>query len=573
MLSQVSSDSRLRTISIVFLLLATGIVARLFALQILQHEYYSTFALNNHEIYEKLHPRRGQIYFKDDRTGDEYAAAVNRQYHTVYAVPKDILKSDVGKIAEKISEIFAYDETKKNSLREKLSKENDPYEPIEKKVTDEIMQKIEAEKFTGIFSVMEEQRFYPENELASSILGFYGFDKDGNPTGRYGVEGYWEKILAGKGGFLMGEMGAKGSWIPLAGRISQDAENGADIILTIDRALEYNTCEMLKKGWEEYGAKSATMIMMDPKTGAVLAMCSFPDFNPNEYSKVEDFNSYNNTAVYTPYEPGSVFKPLTMAMGIDQNLLDPHTTFTDPCERKIDDFTIHNALDKCYGKVTMTEVLEKSINTGMIWVEEKLGIEKFRHYLDKFGFGQKTGIGIDTESAGDISPLQKKSAIYGAVASFGQGFTATPIQLAVAYSALANEGFMPKPYVVSEIRRESGIEKTEPVTIDQVVSARTAKLITGMMVSVVEEGHGQKAKLDKYFLAGKTGTAQIPGKGGYSEETNHTFCGYAPANNPKFVLVVKFEAPQRDWAEETALPVFKDIAEFALKYYGVKGDR
>ncbi|MFH2018612.1 MAG: hypothetical protein ABII98_01330 [bacterium] len=189
----------------------------------MQHEYYSTFALSNHEIYEKLHPRRGQIFFKDARTGDEYAAAVNRQYHTVYAVPYEISKEDVQNIADKIAVILVYDETKKKALIEKISKDNDPYEPIEKKVTDEIMQKIEEEKLKGIYSVQEEQRYYPENEVAASVLGFFGFDKDGNPTGRYGVEGYWDEILAGKSGFLFGEKGAKGSWIPLAGECAVSA--------------------------------------------------------------------------------------------------------------------------------------------------------------------------------------------------------------------------------------------------------------------------------------------------------------------------------------------------------------
>jgi len=399
-------------------------------------------------------------------------------------------------------------------------------------------------------------------------------NKDGNPAGLYGLEGYLDKQLAGKSGFLQAEKGAQGGWISLAGRTTEDAENGADIVLTIDRAIEYKACERLKAGWKEYGAKTASLVMLEAKTGAVLAMCNYPDFNPNEYSKAGDLRDYNNNTIFTPYEPGSVFKPITMAAAVDLNLLGPNTTFTDPCERRIDDFTIHNALDKCYGVQTMTGVLENSINTGMIWVEEKMQGNQFVDYVKKFGFGEKTGISLETEEAGNISSLDKKGHIYKAVGSFGQGLTATPLQLATAFTALANEGQMMKPFVVGETRYSDGRkEKTEPQVVGQVISPRTAKLLTGMLVAVVEKSQDRGAKIDEYYIAGKTGTAQIPGKGGYTEDTNHTFVGYAPANNPKFVMVVKFDAPQRPWAESTAAQVYKDVAKFTLKYFGIKGER
>lgn len=575
MIHQVNkSDNHITAIAVVFLIFALVIIARLFVLQILEHNYYSTFALSTHEIYKRLYPERGQIYFQDSRNGKEYPAAINRQYYLLYAVPKEIPTAQVASTTDVLAEILQYktDEEKK-TLSDKLNKYNDPYEPIAKKLTDETIELIKSKNLTGIYSTAQTFRFYPEEELASNILGFCRAD-DNEQSGSYGIEGYWDKVLAGKGGFFSGQKGAFGNWITLSDNTKVEAENGPDMILTIDRNLEYQACAYLKEGWIEYGAKSATLVIMEPKTGAVLAMCSYPDFNPNKYSEVKDVSSYNNTSVFTPYEPGSVYKPITLAMGIDLDLFGPQTTFTDPCERKIDGYTIHNAEDKCYGTITMTQVLENSVNTGLMWAEDLIGRERFYDYTKKFGFGEKTGIEMNTEMSGNISSLEKKGKVYAAVASFGQGITATPIQLATAYSALANEGNLPKAHLVSELRWPNGkVEKTEIPAPTPVVSPRAAKLVAGMLVSVVEKGHSKQAHFDNYYIAGKTGTAQIAGEGGYTDETNHTFAGFGPVNNPKIVAIIKYEAPQRAWAESTATVTFRKIMDFAIKYYGLQEER
>ena len=223
----------------------------------------------------------------------------------------------------------------------------------------------------------------------------------------------------------------------------------------------------------------------------------------------------------------------------------------------------------------MTGVLENSINTGVIWVEEKMGNPAFLNFVEKFGFGKKTGIALNSESAGDVSALEKKGQIFGAVGSFGQGITATPLQLAVAYSALANGGNLLKPYIVQEIRYPDGrVEKTAPKVTEEVISPRTSKLISGMLASVVDHGQAKYGAVKGYFVAGKTGTAQIAGKGGYSQnDTNHTFAGFAPADNPKFVLIVRYEKPQRAWADSTAAPTFADMAKFVLEYYNIPKER
>lgn len=569
-----TEDKSLRVVSVIFLLFAAAVLVRLFVLQIIEYKYYSTLALNSHEIYKQLFPTRGSIYIQDTRNHTEYPIAINRPYYLLYAVPRDIPVSDISSTTDFLSNLLQFSPEKKVDLHQKLSKSNDPYEPIAKKVPDDIKDQISSANIKGVNYSSQQFRYFPEQGLAANVIGFLGSDSNGFPVGRYGIEGYWEKELAGKSGFLAGERGALGSWISLAGRTVRQAQDGDNLLLTIDRTLEYKACERLRQGFEEYEAKSAALVIMEPSTGAILTMCSLPDFDPNNYGQVTDPAAYNNTTIFTPYEPGSVFKPITMAAALDMGLVSPGTTYVDTGERIIDGYRIHNALDKKYGLVTMTNVLENSINTGMIFVEEKLGRENFQNYVEKFGFGKRTGIELSTEVAGDISSFGKKAAIYHANGSFGQGFSATPLQLVTAYAALANNGKMPKPYIVSEVRHADGrVDKTEPRILDEVISPRADDLITGMLVSVVEKTYKNVVKLPGYYIAAKTGTAQIAEGGKYIDATNHTFIGYFPANNPKFVMLVKYEAPDRLWAEQTAAPVFKDIAKFALDYYGIPAEK
>ncbi len=568
-------NQQLKYIAYFFILATIVIIGKLFVLQIVQAEYYRTFALTAHEIYKQLHPKRGEVFFQDTRTKQEYPAAINRQYFLIYAVPKEIKPEMASSTIDKLIQILSLPETDREILNKKFAKTNDLYEPVTKKIDGDTVDKLKAEKLSGIYFTPQEYRYYPEENLAAPILGFCRLNDDGTQQiGSYGIESYWNKILTGHKGFISGERGALGSWITMALHSQVNAKDGADLLLTIDRSLENKACDLLQKGMEEYQAKSASLVMMNPKTGAILAMCSLPDFNPNKYSEVKDLRSFSNNTIFVPYEPGSVFKPITMAAGIDLGLVSPNTTFNDPCVRVINGYSIHNAQNKCYGTKTMTEVLENSINTGMIYVEEKIGHERLGDYSKKFGFGEKTGIELGPEAAGDISSLDRKGEIFGAVGSFGQGLTVTPIQIAAAYSAIANKGLLPKPYIVAETRYPNGQKDITTVEkSNQVISERSAKLMSGMLTSVVEN-HYKIAKVKGYYVAGKTGTAQIPENGKYSaERTNQTFAGFAPATDPKFVLVVKYEEPQRQWAEQTSLFVFRDLMKFALQYYAVPNDR
>ncbi|MEK7625115.1 MAG: penicillin-binding protein 2, partial [Patescibacteria group bacterium] len=475
------SEKRLRIVSLGFLALAIWIVARLFILQIIERDFYLLFASNTHEISQQIHPDRGEIFFKDAKNGLEFPAAINKTFYLVYASPKIILASDVVSTTNRLATILSFDEAQKGALLEKLSERGSSYKVVVKKVSEAVGLGLKADNLPGIFLVEKKDRYYPEENLAASILGFTSENDNGELTGKYGLEGFDDKLLRGRPGLTIGEKSALGSWITFADRTGIKAENGPDVLLTIDRALQNYACARLAVGYKEYEAKSATLVLMNPLTGQVLAMCSLPDFDPNNYSKVDELSAFNNTAIFTPYEPGSVFKPITMAVGLDLGLVAPDTTFVDPCLLEINGHKIRNAQQKCYGKQTMTEVLEKSINTGVVWVEDKIGNERFYNYVKKFGFGEKTGIPLNTEVSGDVSSLQKPGAIFGANGSFGQGLTVTPLQIAAAYSAIANNGKLMKPIIVDEERYSDGHhEKTSSEAVEQVISPASAHQLLGM---------------------------------------------------------------------------------------------
>ncbi|MBU2542006.1 penicillin-binding protein 2 [Patescibacteria group bacterium] len=575
-----SGDPRLRFMLGLFFIISIIIIGRLIILMIFQHSFYVALAAGSQEIYKSLFPTRGQIYIQDSRTGEEYPLAMNRDYFIVY-VDTRLIKTDeeAKSVAEKLAEIFGYDDEKKFQVYLQLNKRNDPYEPIENKVEEFIVDKLKEANLLGIAFSRSPLRYYPEGNLAVHVVGFLGKNNDGNDIGRYGIEGYWQKELAGNGGFFEGAKSVGGGRIPLAGWNFKPAENGVDILLTIDRTLQYKACKRLLEASEEYGATSASLVILEPATGKIRTMCGVPDFDPNYYNMVESVSTYNNDAIFTPYEPGSIFKPVAMVAALNEDLVTPDTYFYDSgfvdsgCTKPI-----KNAGEKIYKDQTMSGVLENSINTGMVQVVKFLGKNKFRQYVEDFGFGIKTGIELDSEASGTIDSLSQNKGdevdCYTATASFGQGLTATPLQIVSAFSAIANGGSLMKPYIVEELRYPSGkIERFYPKEIRKVLNNRSAMILSGMLVNVIDRGQASVARVDGYYIAGKTGTAQIPGPGGYTEETNHSFVGFGPVDDPKFAMIIKFEKPKREYSSTTAAPVFADIAKFILEYYQVPPNR
>lgn len=565
---------RLRIFKVIIIVVFSVLSLRLFSLQVMSHDFYSTLASDQHGIFAELFPERGTIYLNDPHSvSGTFPAAINKDLNLVYAVPRNI--EDPESMAVKVAEIL---ELEQEEVLSKLELKDDPYEPLKRRVPAETCDELREQDFSGIGFISEDYRFYPEKEYLSHVIGFVGLNEEGDRVGRYGVEGYWNEELSGEPGYLEAEKDPLGRWIGAADRSLVPAKDGSDIVLTIDRTIQYVACEKLKKAVERFEAAGGSVVILNPNTGAVMAMCGVPDFDPNNYSEVEDVASFNNPAIFEPYEPGSIFKPITMAAAIDSGKVEPNTLYEDKGEVVIGPYTIRNSDGESHGWQTMTQVLEKSLNTGTIFAVTELGPELFREYIRDFGFGQKTGIELETEAAGNVSSLDKRGDIWSATASYGQGITVTPLQMVSAFGAVANGGKLMKPHVIERIIEADDEDKNvEPEVVRQVISKRAATLVGGMLVRVVENGHGKRAGVPGYWVAGKTGTAQIAKEkeGGYEEDAfNGSFIGFAPVDDPKFVMLVKIERPQGvQWAESTAAPLFGQIADFLLNYLEIPPNR
>ncbi|MCC6638999.1 hypothetical protein IT409_00390 [Candidatus Falkowbacteria bacterium] len=570
-----TNDARIVLLQRAFLIFGCIMIAKLFFFQVVHADFYNALASDQHEIYKTLFPSRGEIFVHDTSslTGDDalYSIATNKEYSTIYAQPRFI--TDPQKVADTLAPVLG---VLPPELMSKLDKPQDPYEVLIRKVEDDVVDRVMALGIEGIKVQKETYRFYPEGDITSALTGFVSA-ADNKKVGQYSLEGYFNEELTGVAGALRSEKDVSGRWISSTAKSFKPAVDGSDIILTIDKNIQYFTCSTLYKRAEEYQATSATAIVADPFTGKIMAMCSYPTYDPNEYSKVEDIRAYNNTAIYEAYEPGSIFKPITMAAALDMGAVTPSTTYIDNGEVKIDRFTIRNSDKKAHGKVDMVEVLNQSLNLGMIFTVQQLGVSNFKQYLENFGFGKKTGIMMNTESAGNISSLEKKGDIYSFTASFGQGITVTPLQMIQALSVLANGGYLIKPYVVEKVITNGNETVYESKAQKRVLDEKTSTLIGGMMGSVIKYGFGQKAQVPGYSIAGKTGTAQIPDfeRGGYSTKVNHSFVGYGPIDNPAFVMIVKFEDPKNagNFAESTAAPTFGEIAKDVLHYLRIPTDQ
>lgn len=543
------------------------IIFRLVDLQILKRDFYQALASESQQFSQDLLPVRGEI-FTNDKDGNIYPVASNLDLYLVYAEPARIKNFE--EAAEKIALMLELD---REEVKTKLAKKNDLYEVLKHYVNKEKVSEIEKLNIAGIKFSSEIKRYYPEKNLFCHLSGFVGY-KGKEKIGQYGLEEYYEKALTGIIGNMKAKKTALGSLIFSADYNIEKAKDGADLFLTIDRTIQFKACEELKKSIKEYGAEKGTVIIMEPQTGKILALCNYPDFDPNNYGQTEDLKSFYNQAISDNYEPGSIFKAITMATALDEGAVNPDTTYKDEGFVKIDSHIIRNSDKKEHGTVNMTNVLEASLNTGVIFAVRKIGDQNFRKYVEKFGFGKITGIELPGEAEGDTSSLSKKNEIYSATASFGQGISVTPLQMVNAFSAIANGGKLMKPYLVEKKSYPNGeIEENKPQFIKEVISPSTASALSAMLVSVVENGHGKQAGVKGYYVAGKTGTAQVAKEngGGYEENKSiGSFAGFAPVDNPKFAMLVKIDNP-RDitWAESTAAPLFGKLAEFMLSYYQI----
>ena len=568
----VSMRRRMNLILLFFGLLFAALIGRLFLLQIVSHRAYLDLAAKQHATVEASTPERGSIFMRD-KDGSPVPLAENRIYKTLVVSPK--LVTDEEGAASFLADQFGFDT---QALVKRFSNKNDEYEVIARKVEPDKADEIDRKKIPGVFFQEEKLRSYPHGVLGSQLVGFVSRQQD-TEEGRYGLERYYEKQLAGAIDAAHTDDNAQhaSDFLLAWGRkVIHPAQNGSDVYATIDYNVQIKAEEMLEAVKDKWQASSGSVLVMEPKTGRILALANAPAFDPNAYSREKNFSVFLDAAVQSTYELGSVMKPITMVAALQEHAVTPDTTYTDTGKVKFGRFTIQNFDEKAHGLQTMSQVIENSLNTGMIFVSRLLGKEKQLDYFKRFGFGQKTGIDLVGEVGGNISKLDNRKDIDFATASFGQGISVTPIQLATAIAAIANHGTLMQPYVADRVVDDSGNSIVKnPVAVRQVVSKEAAETMTKMMIAAVRNGFENRAGIKGYFVAGKTGTAQIPKSDGrgYSDNVIHTFVGYAPAFDPKFLVLLELVNPRGNkFAANTLTPAFHDLAQFLLNYYEIPPD-
>lgn len=550
-----------------FILAATGLIFnRLFFLQVSSHEIFTEKANNQHQYYEELAPKRGEIYLQNK--GKTYPAAVNEERDSLIIIPKNII--DVNGTAETLAAII---NVSKEEIKSKIEKNReDLYEVLKRKLSDEESLALREKGVKGIELVPEYWRTYPGSPLASQIIGFIGY-KGEEKIGQYGVEGYFDATLKGKGGFLKAEKDTSGRWISIGMRTLEKAEDGDGLVLTIDQSVQYFTEKKIEEAVKKFEAESGNILVMEPKTGKILAMANYPSYNNEDYSQVKEASLFQNKCIQDQYEPGSIMKPVTYAIALDAGKIQPETMYTDRGSISMAGYTLHNFDGKGRGYIPMTTALDLSLNTGAIFAQQSVGKEKFYEQLKNFGFGDTLGVDLIGEAKGDIKNLANMKDLNFATASFGQGVAATPLQMVTAFSALINGGTLMKPQIVDRVIKHNGEE--EPVTpkeVRRVISEAASKKIKAMLVSVVKNGWSTKAAVPGYLIGGKTGTAQFPDPngGGYSKDLIHSFIVGAPMNDPRFVILVKLDKVKAvEYSSDSSSPIGRQVLEFLFDYYNI----
>lgn len=603
---------RLRVVRLIFFLAILVVVLRLGYWQIVRADDLSAMAEAQRVSKKDIKPSRGTIYFSD-----RSVLASTQPSYSLFAQPKIIIgadselakdqvsSEDLGTrkdyFSQKLAEVF-FDLELKRKVPVEATTEAQLKEIEESKkqlftfLKDDILKKIDRDLFwvslnrevdtknkerleslnlKGLGYDQSSMRYYPEGSSSAHLLGFVGSDVYGVDTGYFGLEGFYNGELKGKGGTFVQEKDALGLPILIGKFIDRDAQEGKSLVLNIDRAIQHMVEEKLKAGMEKYGAKGGSVVVMNPNTGGILAMASFPNYDPAfpfDFSK--DF--YKNPVTADSYEPGSTFKVLVMAAGINEEVVKPDTK-CNICDGPLSlgGFTIRTWNNQYAPNSTMTDVVVYSDNTGMVFVAKKLGLDKFYSYLESFGFGKPINVDLEDDSSPSLRPKDGWREIDLATASFGQGIPVTGLQIVRAVGAIANGGKLMEPHIVSEIIGQGKTYKVSPRVVSEPIKKEAAKQVTEMMVQAVDRGEAQfykkKLGISDYKIAGKTGTAQIPIKGHYDpSKTIASFVGFAPADNPQFVMLVRYVEPTSSiYGADTAAPTFFEIAKEIFTYKGI----
>lgn len=573
--------SRSRILAGIVLAIAAIFVFRLFYLQVIQHDHYVSLAQVEQVKKERLPATRGEIYALN--SDEPVKLVLNETVYTVFVDPAVIIESgEADKIADTMNAIAGGNVV--DDFEKLLVKEESRYQIIAKRVTRTQAEKIKDKELRGIGFQAISQRVYPEGKLAAQVLGFVNADGVGN----YGLEGFMNDELAGKDGRLETVTDVSDVPLTVGGRnIREPAENGKNVVLSIDRNVQSKVEQALERGVKRSRATDASVVVMDPKTGRVMAMANYPTYNPAEYYKVKDGALFNNGAISSPYEPGSDVKTYTMAAAIDKGVAKASDTYNNTDYIKIEDRTISNASKGRTGVISFQTALTWSLNTGFVTLAQRLGDGRsinttaretmYEYFHDRLGLGQHTGIELANEQKGIIiSPKEQEgNAVRYSNMSFGQGLDATLIQVTSGFSALVNGGNFYKPTVISGYVDDDGTYKQNPAP----QPLRLGVVKPGTSRQIKEMTHVARASFDGidkkgYYIGGKTGTSQVVKNGVYAkDETIATYLGYGGSDidTPEYVIMVSIHGNHRILGGSAdAMPIFTDISNWMLDYLKIQ---
>lgn len=577
--------SRLSILFISFVFVLGAVILRLSYWQIIRADDLSMQAEGQYASKDVVDAVRGSII-----TADNYPLVVNQAIYTlgaylpaVEATPVSIVDSVLPKLNLTIDDpsiatdsakldiaLKELTETTRATMLDRLGKSG--YVTLARSLSVTEKEEISALGIKGLTFDQSFARAYPEASMSAQITGFVGRDDVGSPTGYFGLEGFYDRELAGRVRIEKQEKDVGGNPLLTGDFQLLPGRDGRTLKLYLERATQYLVEAELQKGIERYGASSGEVIVMDPNTGGILAMASLPSYDQAKFH-LYDTSLYKNPAVANTYEPGSTFKVLVMAAAFNEGVVDEN----DECEICKEPYTLGKYTIKTWNgeyqeNATPKDIIVHSDNVGMVWAQQKLGGDKFLEYIKNFGFGEKTGIDLQEEVAPALRT--RWGDIDYATSSFGQGIAVTSIQMVRAVAALANGGYLLEPHLVQSVLGDSEVN-IEKKVVRRVITKESAERITKLMVEAVEKGESQWAAPKGYTVAGKTGTAQIAVEGHYdAEKTITSFVGFAPANNPRFVMIVKLREPQSSqWGSETAAPLWFNIARKLLLHYNIPPDK
>lgn len=545
-----------RLLFAVFLILFLSILIKLFYLQVLNPV---NNADNAYLRTRKITPERGKIL---DRNG--LPLAVNKPAYLMYFEPKKI--ANKYEFVKRIDDLTQIGEA---TIESKIDTSKD-WVSVKNGIDIDLKNRLLATGLKGLGFDEETKRYYPEASLSSHLLGFVGKTRDGEDIGYFGIEGYYDKDLTGLAGVLKSERDFMDRPILIGIQEKVDAENGRSLYLTVDKSVQDIIKTKLKDALEKYQAKDGCVIVADPNTMEILGLACLPDFDVDKYYNFTEEN-FKNPTITDVYEPGSTFKPLIVAAAIENKKIKGNDTYDETGPMEIGGYTIRTWNNKYEGTISITRILEKSSNVGMVYIGEKLGQEKLLSAINNYGFGSMTGIDLQGENPGYLRPKSNWYPIDYATATFGQGIAVTPIQMITAFASIINGGTLYKPHVVLKIGANDRVNNIRPTKVRTVISPITSEIIKKMLVSTVENGEVAWAKPKGYTIGGKTGTAQIPIAGHYDPtKTVASFIGFAPADKPKFITLTIIREPKSSqWGSETAAPLFFEIAKELLVYYNI----